>query len=306
VRNTWHEYWYLAQAIETVERMMQIVSHLEQVATSEYKANRAPYGTVLKAQVELGKLDDRVKTLRDMREPTSARLAAALNLPHDTLLPWPETVEVEDLNATDDQVLKWVQKGNPELAALAHEELANVHGIERAELQRYPDVTLGLQYVDTDSARMSGVSDSGKDPVLASLSVNVPIWADKYAAAEQEARERRRATANRRMDRENELNAEARMVLYQMRDAGRRMRLFRDTLVPKARQALEAQETAFSAGTTTFQQLLDAERVLLEFELEQHRAAANRAQRLAQLQMMAGRPLKNADATQDTQGEDNE
>jgi outer membrane protein TolC len=178
--------------------------------------------------------------------------------------------------------------------------------IELAEIQRYPDLTFGLQYIDTGAS--GPAPDRGKDPVLATVSVNVPLWVEKYAAAEQEARERRAATANRRMDRENNLRAEARMALYQVRNAARRVRLFRDALVPKARQALEAQETAFSAGTTTFQQLLDAERVLLEFELEQHRAAADRAQRLAQLQMMAGRPLDETTAPEqdNMQGDDHE
>jgi outer membrane protein TolC len=287
--------------------MQQIVSHLEQVATTEYKANRAPYGSVLKAQVELGKLDDRLKTLRDLRKPLSARLAAALNVPSHEPLPWPGPLASEDVRVSDEEVLGWIQEANPELAAMAHEELAGMHAIDLAQKQRYPDLTVGLKYIETDSARMSGVPGSGKDPVLASLSMNVPIWVNKYAAAEQEARERRRAAANRRLDRENELAAEAHMVLYRVRDARRRVGLFRDTLVPKARQSLEAQETAFSAGEATFQQLLDAERVLLEFELEQHRARADHAQRLAELRMMAGRPLTpEKPPKQETQGESNE
>jgi outer membrane protein TolC len=290
VRDTYYEYWYLSRAIQTVRRMQEIVAHLEQVATAEYKANRAPYGTVMKAQVELGKLEDRLQTLQAMREPISARLAAAMALPAESPLPWPRELDAEVFDAQDDEVLQWVREGNPRLAAMAHEELARMHAVDRAELERYPDVTVALKYIDTDGA-IGPTPESGKDPVMASVSVNLPIWVRKYAAAEQEARERHKAAAERRLDESNTLAADARMALYNMRDAHRRQELYAGTLVPKARQALEAQETAFSAGTASFQELLDAERVLLEFQLEQHRARADRARHLARLQMMAARPL---------------
>jgi len=42
---------------------------------------------------------------------------------------------------------------------------------------------------------MPGVSDSGKDPVLAMLSINVPLDRAKYRANEAAARRRHRAAA---------------------------------------------------------------------------------------------------------------
>jgi outer membrane protein TolC len=88
------------------------------------------------------------------------------------------------------------------------------------------------------------------------------------------------------------------MVLYRFRDAERKVDLYRDTLVPKAEQSLKATETAFRAGKATFTDLVDAERVLLEFELSHERALASHAQRLAELEMLIGRDLPRAPAGQ--------
>jgi len=70
--------------------------------------------------------------------------------------------------------------------------------------------------------------------------------------------------------------------------------LFRDTLVPKARQSLKATEAAFRAGNANFVDLVDAERVLLEFQLSQERALADQAQHVARLEMLVGRPMRPA------------
>lgn len=291
VQDAWYEYWYLAKAIETLKRTRQIIEHVERVATTEYKANRTPYAVVIKAQVELGKLQDRIEAHEDMRGPLSARLMAAIGRPGGEILPFPSTERELTVDIDEEKVIEWIQEGNPELAEMAHKVMARSAAADLAHKDRYPDVTLGLNYINTDEALMRNAPDSGKDPVLATVSVNLPIWMRKLAAAEQEARELRMAAAQARTERANMLDAEARMVLYALRDADRRVDLYRDTLLPKARQSFEAQEAAFVAGETTFQQLLDAERLLLEFELAWQRARADRALAIARLEMMAGRPI---------------
>ena len=67
--------------------------------------------------------------------------------------------------------------------------------------------------------------------------------------------------------------------------------MYRDVLIPKAKESIGSTETAFRAGSASFLDLVDAERSLLEFELSFERALADRAQRLAELEMLVGRTL---------------
>ena len=145
---------------------------------------------------------------------------------------------------------------------------------------------------------MSGVEDSGKDPVIAAVSINLPIWVHKYRAAEREARASYRAALRAEADRQNELGARARLVLYQLRDAERRIKLYRDALLPKAHESLRASTAAFRGGTAGFTDLIDTQRTLLEFALALERARADHAQRAAEVEMLLGRPLRVADKQQ--------
>ena len=128
---------------------------------------------------------------------------------------------------------------------------------------------------------------------MVSLSMNVPIWRAKYAAGEREARARYLAALSARAQQENSLTATTQRMLFEHRDAGRKIALYRDVLIPKAKESIGSTETAFRAGSASFLDLVDAERSLLEFELSFERALANRAQRLAELEMLVGGTLSH-------------
>jgi len=79
--------------------------------------------------------------------------------------------------------------------------------------------------------------------------------------------------------------------LYRFRDADRRLELYARSLVPKGEESVEASDTAYRTGAGTFLDLLDAQRGLLEFELEAARAEADRGRALAELERLTGAPL---------------
>ncbi|NIP53921.1 MAG: TolC family protein, partial [Phycisphaerae bacterium] len=84
------------------------------------------------------------KTLQDLRGPIVAKLNAALNRPAEAPLPWPKRIEEENIPLTDQQVLEWMAKFNPELSALEFEIARSRTQIDLAKKDYYPDITLGV------------------------------------------------------------------------------------------------------------------------------------------------------------------
>ena len=285
------EYYYLSRAIATTRENVALVKYLEEVTRTKYMAAAAGHPDVIKAQVELGKLEDRLQALMDMRAPLSAKLDAALGHSGREPLPWPESLPEESIGVAQDDVLAWLTEANPQLAALKFNVMKAEAAVELSRKQYYPDVTLGLDYVETDSARMPGVDDSGKDPVVAMVSINLPIWRAKYRAAEREALGRLHAAQEAVRDKANTLESDAKLALYEVRDAERRASLYRHTLIPKAKQSLKATTTAYIGGKASFLDLIETQRVLLEFQLSFERSLADHAQALARLEMLVGRAI---------------
>ena len=96
-----------------------------------------------------------------------------------------------------------------------------------------------------------------------------------------------------RREKENLLIADLEMALYQLRDADRKIDLYRNTLLPKAEQNMKVTQRAFTSDKVGFLDLIDSQRILLGFQLEHKRALADRAQKMAEIEMLAGGDVTN-------------
>ncbi|HEX4047801.1 MAG TPA: TolC family protein, partial [Elusimicrobiota bacterium] len=73
--------------------------------------------------------------------------------------------------------------------------------------------------------------------------------------------------------------------------AARLFKVYDDTVLPQAQAALDSSQSAYEAGALGFLDLLDSERALLKFELEQERHRVDFAVAVAQLERVVGGPL---------------
>ncbi len=334
VRSAYCEYYYVFRAIAVVRENRDLIKQHEAIARTRYRTAMATHPEVIRAQVELGKLEDHLASLIDLTAPLEGQLNALLNRPIAMELPEPTILPDRALRANDVDILALFDAHNPQLQAMDHEVTRAQMGIDLANQSYFPDITIGFDYTDIGRARRPQAQgfgnpaalfgarniaqgnggaidayavgwslapgqrapDSGSDAWMVSLSMNIPIWHDRYRAEKREARARYNATSNARADLRNMLATSLQRALYDYRDAERKIDLFRDTLVPKAHQALRATEAAFRTGQLGFTDVVDAERTLLEFELSYERAHADRAIYLSRIETMVGRALPSPPA----------
>ncbi len=287
VRAAYAELAYLRQATDVTGAHLDLLAQWEAVARTRYEAGTGRYADVIKAQVELGMLEDRLAGLRDRRRPLEARLNAALGREDTAPLHVVDLVP-DETPADADALRARLLAANPDLAVAAHQAAGERLTVDLAGKRRYPDLTLGVNWMQIGPARMDGVADSGKDAVFATVGVSLPLWQGSYGAARKEAEGRTRAAEERRSDLARRLTAQLEQSVYDHRDARRRVQLYRDTLLPKGRQALEAVRTAYEVGSASFLDLVDAERALLEFELTARRAAADLVVSRADIDRLVG------------------
>jgi cobalt-zinc-cadmium efflux system outer membrane protein len=291
VKDAFYEYYYLGRAIAVAQDNVELLRQVEKVARTKYESGTALYADVLKAQAELDKLDDRLQTLRERRGPILAKLNAALNRPFNAPLAWPNSVPVITVVVDETQLMATLAQSNPELKGLEAMAQKEKSGIALAKKGFFPDITLGVDYIQTGEALNPNTPDSGKDPIMLMLSFNLPLWESKYRAAESEAAARYQAVQEQHTDRTNTLIADLKLALFKYQDAIRKVTLYREALIPKAQQTLEVTRRAFETGQADFLSLIDAQRTLLEFALTYERAVADHAQRLAEMEMLLGKAL---------------
>ena len=288
VKNAYFEYYYLAKTIEITEDNLTLIKHLESVSRNRYKTAAGSHPDVIRAQVELGKLDDRYQSLLDLQIPIAARLNAALSRPIDIEIPLPTKIENSSKLFNDKEIITKAIQQNPELKALDFEIVSGRRNIELARKDYYPDLTFGVSVIDTGDSPVGDPSGNGKDPVMASVSINLPFWREKQDAAVRQARYDYFAAQHQRKQRANSLSSELKLELYKHRDAQRKIELYRDGLIPKATESLSVTESSFRAGKGTFSDLIDAQRILLEFKLSLERSLTDKQIAIAKIEMLTG------------------
>jgi cobalt-zinc-cadmium efflux system outer membrane protein len=291
VKNVFYEYAYLAQAIQITREDIELLKYFERVARARYSSGAVPYADVVKTQIQLGRIEDRLKTLQDLRKPLMAKLAASTNLPPDTEFPLPPAVPVMLLSMTDEELFKGLPEHSPQVKRFEYLEAREKAGIELARKEFYPDVTFGVEDIITGPALVPSTPDSGKDALIASVTINIPFWWEKRRAAVREGRAKLNSTSKGAEALKRSLHSDMELALYKYRDAQRKIDLYRNTLIPKAEEALGVTLQAFQGGTRSSLDLIDAEKTLLEFELSFIRALADQAQRVAEMEWLLGKEI---------------
>jgi len=297
VAAAYYELFYLGQSIEIIRGNRDLVLHLERVARARYGAGAATHADVIRAQVELGIIENRLGSLKDRRAPLFARLNALLNRPTTEIFDLPSILIFEPVLYTDDELLAKVSLHNPDLRATSFEIEAAHRQRERANKNYLPDITLGLDYIATGDARMPGVQDSGDDALSATIGFTLPIWRSKYDAGVKEADAILRQQQFKRDQQLNTFHAETVTALFKLRDAQRQIDLYEKALLPKANESLVATQRAYSTGAAPFADTIDAQRMLLNFELSFARAITDHHQARIVLEKLTGQSLTNQSAT---------
>jgi outer membrane protein TolC len=307
IKDAYYEYFYVVRAGEIAQENVDRLKAIEQIALARYRAGPGSQPEVVRAQIEIGKMENERDSLRDMLSPVAARLNAAMNRPDDA--PLPRTAGVPPVDSggqpgrpsheafTDQMLLAWMRESNPQLGAMEFDIARERKAVELAGKDYYPDFGLGVEFDQMTKA--SDVPGTPMDPIALMLSVNIPIWRDKYAAGVREAKARQSAAVCEKKEKLNSLAADLKMEFFNFRNAQRKIGLYRDTLLPKAQQALKSTQASYQTGGAGFSDMIDTQRELLEFQLNYERALADSQQALARLEAIVGRPIAAAPNTPD-------
>jgi outer membrane protein TolC len=291
VKAAYYDYFYLGRDLSLTRDNMELLKFWESVARTRYKVALKQHPDVIKAQVELGKLEDRLLSLEEQIRPTKARFHAALNTGNSLEIPIPTEIYLEEAQLNRDSVIELAISNNPDISAIQHLMDKEQAGIRLADRSSLPNFTLGVNYIETGEASNPQMDESGKDPWMVNIGINLPIWFGKNSSRKEEAKSRYNSARQNLVDIRNRIVVHIERVLFEYEDALRKARLYRDGLIPKAEQSLNANYAAYQAGETDFLNVLDSQRQLLNFQLIYEKARRNMAKKKAELEMITGSSL---------------
>lgn len=286
-REAWLDVYFQVHALEIIESSRGYFSQLLDITQAHYGAGRANQQDVLRAQLELSRLEDRKTRMRADEDTARAELAkwvgnAALRplseiLPHQSQPP--ALAELEERISV-----------HPSVRVENARVRANRLGVKIAREQYKPGWALDLTY-----GQRGGNNPDGRDRpdfLSAMVVMDMPLFTEKrqdrrVAASEQEIG----AALDARDDRLRELKRSLHSAYARWRGFGERIALYEERLVLEAQANVGAALRAYQSGITEFTTLMRARITDLDTRLQALRLRVDLAKEQARLRYIGGNDL---------------
>ncbi|MCK6526478.1 TolC family protein [Myxococcota bacterium] len=274
----------VARGIEVNAEHRALLADLQAVATARFAAGQASMQDPLRAEVEAAHVEHDDVALAARREALRARLNALLHRAPGAPLPEPP----RDLPSPDAAPLPGPEElealalaSRPEVQAARDRASAAEAAVALARREWLPDVGAMASY---DTMAMHDVHRW-----MVGVELNLPLGISRRRAALEQARARlagARSEAERVLD---EVRSDVHQALARLRAARHVEVLFRDRLIPAARDQVAAARSGFETGRNDFEALVGAERALRAAERSLAEAQAEVSTRHAELARSVGR-----------------
>ncbi len=268
LRSDAYEIYYVRRSIDVLEEIRKQISLVIEGETANARAGTGSLANVVKANLELGMVDEELIGLRQRlteKEEDLSYLAGSPVVLENADLPDPGYVDgaVETLE-------RGMPESNPALVSLKFDfEIArNELTIKKREY--FPDIDVGLSYMQRDR----GPQGNRSDMVTGRVTLNIPFWFWKRnVPMVDEAAIDIERIKSRYADRANELRARMGTLKSNLRKWEKLHRLYRDTLIPQASLALQMNLGRYKTGSVDFMTMIDTLRLLTRFRKELYMTA---------------------------------
>lgn len=290
IKSTYYEIFWVDKAIQITKQEKAILENLESVARRRYESKLTPQQDVIKAQVGISNLIDRLYSLNENRNSLISHMNTLLNRPRNS--PFDSVSEVKPSK------FNYSLANLREMAGVARQELKGAKiAIERAEhektlakLNYIPDLTFGFDYTFIGKGSTTMPND-GKDAWLGTVSLNIPIWFNKLNAAVEENKSNLVAARHNYEDAKNMVDYEVESLYYKINSNRDIINLYKNALIPQTEQSFDAAKTGYESGEVDFLNWLDAERTLLQTRLTYYKAVADYHKLIAEMERVVGQDL---------------
>jgi outer membrane protein TolC len=275
---------FLAQKLtEVVEKSRSLLLQFSEISEARYRVGQGAQQDILKAQVEVSRLLDRLATLSRERDTAQARINTLLYRPPDTPIGQLPEVSKPRFTWTLDQLYAKAVADNPDVRINRKEIDRDELAVSLAKKSFYPDFEVGFSYFNRpDMPEMYGLMFKAKVPLY--------FWRKQRPELES-------ATANllgQRRQYDNTLST----LYFRLKDPflkistdANLLELYGSAIVPQATLALESSISSYRVGAVDFLSLLSNQGTVLEYEMKYYEVLTDYCKTLVTLESLTGEVL---------------
>ena len=283
-QSAWLELYFLGRAETLIRESRPFFVDLAEITRSLYAVGRKTQQDVLRAELELSRLDDRLIDIERQRARARAALAEwvgdAANRP--VASNFPDWSSLPPLTALQDSL-----SGHPALLAANAQIDASRTAVQIADEQSKPTWALDVGYGYRQGNLPGGEPRS--DMVTVGVTVGLPFFRSKSVDSELTAALHERSAAeSTKLRLERELERQLRAEYAQWQELTRRLELYDTRILDQSQDQAEAALLAYRSDAGDFADVMRAYIDYLNTRIEHKRLRVDRARSYAMLANLGG------------------
>ncbi|MBN2009451.1 TolC family protein [candidate division KSB1 bacterium] len=286
VKSAYFTIFILDKSIEIVERNKGLMQQFVQVAETKYSVGKGLQQDVLKAQVEVSKLTDKLISLQQKRTSVALRLNTLLNRDINSPVPKLADFEPTPFQLSIEAVQDLGTNHRPLLTSWQFMVEKSKSATKLARMNYLPDISVGVAYTQRNDLS-SGMKMY--DFFSTEVNVSVPLYFFKKQSKQIEETQ---LTANSIEDRYQQVKNE---IQFQIEDAFNELHknatlidLYKTGIILQATQALKSAQSGYQVDKVDFLTLLNNQVTLFNYETEYYRVLTDYEKALAELEAAVG------------------
>jgi outer membrane protein TolC len=290
VKAAYYDYFYFDKAIQTTTRNKELLEKLSKIAEAQYRVGKGMQQDVLRSQVEVSLLLEKLTVLEQQRDTAQARINTYLLRAPESPLPPAAEVQPATIRYSLDEL--YALAADNDTAVLRNQRMIDRGrlSVALAEKQYRPDFGVSYMYQQrTAQPDMNGVT----------FSVNIPVfYRSKQRQGVAEAAEDLISAEKMRDNRLNEVRFELKQQYLAAQASERLVSLYSKGVVPQSSLALESSMASYQVGKVDFLSLIANFTTLLDYETDYYRQLADYQTAIARMESLTSASISGPpDAT---------
>jgi outer membrane protein TolC len=274
----------LAQKLRSVvEKSKGLLGQFSEISQARYKVGQGALQDVLKAQVEISRLLDRLAVLQREEETARVRINTILYRAPETPIESLQEVSRPRLAWTLDELRQKALENNPQVRMNRNEIDRGELSVSLAKKSFYPDFEVGFSWYNRrDQPEMYGLM----------IKARIPLYYWRKQRPELEAATAGLIAQRRQYDSTlSTLYLRLKDPFLKTRTDSTLLDLYGDAIVPQATLALESSISSYRVGTVDFLTLLSNQNTVLEYEMKYYETLVDSYKALVTLEAITGEVL---------------
>lgn len=280
VKSAYYDYFAASKAVEITQRNKDLLQKLSSIAEARYRVGKGVQQDVLRSQVEISLLAQRLTVFEQQEKTAQVRLNTLLFRDPEFTLPTPASFEPAQLDHSLDELYTLAREQDTGLQREQRMIERNQYAVNLAQRDYRPDFSVGYMYQQRPAMQdMHGFT----------VTANIPIfYRTKQREAVREQTEQLTSSERSKENRQTELFFAVKQQFLLAKSSEQLLKLYSQAVVPQSSLALESSMASYQVGTVDFLTILTNFTVVLDYQVSYYRELANYQMALANLEPLVG------------------